>query len=181
MGVPVHAGEVTVAVDEVDDLLRELHRRHAPALWGYVLNLTNGDRARAEDVVQETLLRAWRNPQVLDESRGNPRAWLFTVARRICIDEWRTARSRHEFPTDKLPQVAVADRTDEVLQSWLVADALAQLSEQHRAVIIACYYRGRSIDEAATELGIPAGTVKSRCHYALRALKNVLEEMGVTR
>lgn len=170
-----------MAVDEVDELLRELHRRHAPALWSYTLGLTNGDRARAEDVVQETMLRAWRNPQVLDESRGNPRAWLFTVARRICIDEWRTGRSRREFATAELPQIPVADRTDEVLQSWLVADALQQLSEQHRAVIVSCYYRGRSIDEASKELGIPTGTVKSRCHYALRALKIVLDEMGVTR
>ena len=170
-----------MAVGEVDELLRELHRRHAPALWAFSLGLTNGDRARAEDVVQETLLRAWRNPKVLDESRGNPRAWLFTVARRICIDEWRSARSRNEVSAEELPVVAVPDRTDEVLQSWLVADALADLSEQHRAVIVECYYRGRSVDEAAAALGVPAGTVKSRCHYALRALKNALDERGVTR
>lgn len=170
-----------VTIGQTDELVRELHARHASALWSYVLGLTNGDRARVEDVVQETMLRAWRNPQVLDESRGSPRGWLFTVARRIVIDEWRSSRSRHEITTDEVPQVPVADRTDEILQSWLVADALHRLSDDHRAVIVACYYRGRSVDEAAAELGIPAGTVKSRCHYALRALKNALDEMGVTR
>ncbi|MGI8879241.1 MAG: sigma-70 family RNA polymerase sigma factor [Jatrophihabitans sp.] len=170
-----------MTIGQTDELLRELHACHAPALWSYVLGLTNGDRARAEDVVQETMLRAWRNPQVLDESRGSPRGWLFTVARRIVIDEWRSSRSRNEITTDDVPQVPVADRTDEILQSWLVADALHRLSDDHRAVIVACYYRGRSVDEAAAELGIPAGTVKSRCHYALRALKNALDEMGVTR
>ncbi|MFN2517792.1 MAG: sigma factor, partial [Jatrophihabitantaceae bacterium] len=75
------------------ELLRTLHDEHARALWSYVVNLTNGDRAKAQDVVQETLLRAWRNPQVLDQSRGSARSWLFTVARRIVIDDWRAARS----------------------------------------------------------------------------------------
>ena len=61
----------------------------------------------------------------------------------------------------------------------MVADALSQLSEDHRQVLVECYYRGRSVADAAQRLGIPAGTVKSRTHYALRALRLALEEMGV--
>src|SRR5262249_31781543 len=64
------------------------------------------------------------------------------------------------------------------VQSWLVADALRQLSAPHREVLVECFYRGASVTEAADRLGGPAGTVKSRTHYALRALKLALEEVG---
>jgi RNA polymerase sigma-70 factor (ECF subfamily) len=130
--------------------------------------------------VQETLLRAWRSPKVLDQSGGSARAWLFTVARHIVVDEWRSARNRHELAVDEPPEVPTADRTDQLLQSWLVADALAQLTPEHRAVLLECYYRGRSVAEAARILEVPEGTVKSRTHYALRALRLALQEMGVT-
>jgi RNA polymerase sigma-70 factor (ECF subfamily) len=101
------------------------------------------------------------------------------VARNVVIDDWRTRRSRLELSTGELPEDAQRDQTDELLQAWMVADALSQLSEDHRQVLVECYYRGRSVADAAQRLGIPAGTVKSRTHYALRALRLALEEMGV--
>jgi RNA polymerase sigma-70 factor (ECF subfamily) len=162
--------------------MRTLHDEHAGALWNYCLHLTSGDRAFAEDVTQETLLRAWRHPAVLSRSPDGARAWLFTVARNRIIDEWRTSRSRREVLTDDASREANAssDRTDELLQSWLVTDALRNLSVEHRAVIIECYYRGRTMAETAERLEVPVGTVKSRLHYALRALRIALEEMGVS-
>ena len=161
-------------------LMHRLHDEHAAALWGYCLRLTGNDRARAEDVVQETLLRAWRNFATLDESQGSVRAWLFKVARNIVIDEWRTKRAQNEFPVADIPEVAGDDeRTDQLLLSWVVADAFTRLSPEHRAVLIECYYRGVSVAEASRRLGVPEGTVKSRTHYALRALRLALEEMGV--
>lgn len=161
-------------------LMRRLHDEHAAALWGYCVRLTGNDRARAEDVVQETLLRAWRHPAVLDESQGSTRAWLFTVARNIVIDEWRAHRAHAEYPVADVPEgLDSVDRTDQLLLSWVVADALSKLSPEHRAVLVECYYRGQSVAEAARHLDIPEGTVKSRTHYALRALRLALEEMGV--
>lgn len=163
-------------------LLRELHDEHAGALFGFCLQLTGHDRARAEDVTQETLFRAWQNIAGLDASHGSVRSWLFTVARNIVIDEWRSKRARSELLVDDVPDVvAEADRTDELLQSWLVAEALVRLSPEHRTVLHECYYRGSSVAEAARRLAIPEGTVKSRTHYALRALRLALEEMGVGR
>jgi RNA polymerase sigma-70 factor (ECF subfamily) len=160
--------------------MRQLHDEHAPALWNYCLGLTGRDRARAEDVVQETLLRAWRNVSVLDESRGSVRGWLFTVARNIVIDESRTKQSRLEFAVAEVPEAAGAlDHDDQLLQSWVVAEAVTQLSADHRAVLLECYYRGASVAEAARSLGVPEGTVKSRTHYALRALRLALQELGV--
>jgi RNA polymerase sigma-70 factor (ECF subfamily) len=166
--------------DSAVALMQQLHDEHAAALWGYSLRLTGQDRARAEDVVQETLLRAWRNHDRLDESRGSVRSWLFTVARNIVIDEWRTSRSQHEVAVADVPEGRDdLDHTDQLLTSWLVAEAVTSLSADHRAVLLECYYRGASVAQAAHRLGIPEGTVKSRTHYALRALRLALQEMGV--
>lgn len=161
-------------------VMKQLHDEHAAALWGYCLSLTGRDHARAEDVVQETLLRAWRNHERLEESRGSVRSWLFTVARNIVIDEWRTKRAQSELSVADVPEAGdPSDQTDQLLLSWVVTDALLTLSPDHRAVLVECYFRGASVAEAAHRLGIPDGTVKSRTHYALKALRLALQEMGV--
>ena len=161
------------------DLLRALHDQHADALWSYVVGLTNGDRGRAQDVVQETLLRAWRNPAVLEQAGGSGRSWLFTVAKRIVIDEWRSARRRPHVVTDQVPEQAVVEDTQQqTVDRQLVLAALRTLSTEHRQVLLECYFRGASVAEAAKTLGVPPGTIKSRTHYALHALRQALEEMG---
>jgi RNA polymerase sigma-70 factor (ECF subfamily) len=162
------------------DLLRTLHDQHAAAVWSYVCSLTH-DGARAHDVVQETLLRAWRNPQVLDQSARSARAWLFTVARHLVIDEQRTRRARSEVVTDVLPERGTADPAEAAVDRQVVLAALRRLTPEHRDVLVECYFRGSTIAEAAASLGVPAGTVKSRTHYALRALRLALDELGAPR
>jgi RNA polymerase sigma-70 factor (ECF subfamily) len=129
-----------------------------------------------------TLLRAWRHRNILDSPSRAVRSWLFTVARNVVIDEWRSRRSRSEVPVAEVPEAGgdLDDRTDRILLSWVVAEAITSLSPEHRAVLLECYYRGRPVSEAAERLGIPPGTVKSRTHYALRALRLALEELGVS-
>ncbi|MBO3089236.1 sigma-70 family RNA polymerase sigma factor [Cellulomonas dongxiuzhuiae] len=161
-----------------DALLHATHAAHAAALHRYVARLT--DPARAPDVVQETLLRAWRHPEVLTRPEPSVRAWLFTVARHLVVDDARSAHRRHETPSDVPPETAAGDATQAVLDRWLVADALEALSPDHRAVVVGAYYGGRSVAELAAEHGVPPGTVKSRLHYALRALRLALQERGVT-
>src|SRR4051812_10688002 len=104
MGTRTARAEVAVA-ESGAELMRTLHDEHATALWSFVLGLTNGDRGRAEDVVQETLLRAWRRPELLQvdadgQHSGSIRSWLFTVARNIVVDQWRSSRRRPEWLTD---------------------------------------------------------------------------------
>jgi RNA polymerase sigma-70 factor, ECF subfamily len=161
-------------------LIQQLHDEHATVLFQYCLRLTNQDHGLAEDVVQETMLRGWRHLAQLDKSQGSVRGWLFTVARNLVIDEWRSRRSRMEFAVADVPDSAAeADQTDWVLQTWVVGEAVTRLSPDHRAVLLECYYRDASVAEAARRLAIPEGTVKSRMHYALRALRLALEEMGI--
>ncbi len=168
-----------------DEALRALYSAHAGAVFRYVLRLTGGDRHRAEDVVQETMLRAWRSIGVLDPEHGSPRGWLCRVARNLVIDQERMRRVRPaEVGEESLMlRPASTPGPDEVfartLQSWQLAQALTALTPDHRAVLLELYYRERSVAEAAEALGIPQGTVKSRAYYAVRALRLVCEERGL--
>ncbi|GAA2006240.1 sigma-70 family RNA polymerase sigma factor [Microbacterium ulmi] len=163
-----------------DARLTALYDLHARPVWRYVVHLT-GDRAGADDVVQETLLRAWRTPRILEQDPESARAWMFTVARHLVIDDIRSARHRHEQPVGEVPERATDDDTDALFEAILIEEALAVISADHRAVIVKAYYGGRSVAQAAAELDIPEGTVKSRLHYGLRALRLALQERGVTR
>lgn len=173
-------GAAPASTDE--QLVRALYAEHGSAVLGYALRLVGGDRQRAEDVVQETILRAWRRPEALDPGRGSVRAWLLTIARNIVIDGERARRARPtEVGADALGAVPDGrDDIDRAVVAYDVAEVLGQLAPHHREVIVEVYYRGRSVDEAASVLGIPPGTVKSRTYYALRQLRLLLEERGLT-
>ncbi|HEX4225778.1 MAG TPA: sigma-70 family RNA polymerase sigma factor [Pseudonocardiaceae bacterium] len=157
--------------DADEALVRALYTEHGRALLAYATRLT-GDRAAAEDVVQETLVRAWKHPEVLVNEKGSVRGWLFTVARNLITDRARARAVRPvevaESPTT--PPIE-RDHAESVVDSMVVLDALEQLSGQHREVLVELYFRGRTVTETARVLGVPAGTVKSRSHNALRALR----------
>jgi RNA polymerase sigma-70 factor (ECF subfamily) len=149
------------------------YRRNAPPLYRFLLKLTRGNRGKAEDHLQETFLRTWRwllrNPANLDTLRP----LLYTVARRIAIDDSRARQVRPcEVMLDELtPVPAGDDEFDRVIQGHAIRDALSTLRKEHQAALIELFYHERTAKEAATVLGIPEGTVKSRAHYGLRALK----------
>lgn len=169
------------ATHREDALVRMLYDQHAAPLLSFVLRLTGGDRQRAEDVVQETLMRAWRNAHKLAPGLSSIRPWLVTVARRIVIDNHRSSNARPSEAYDQeLDDLAVPDATDQVLRQMTVTEALRSLSYAHREILLETYFRGRTVTEAAEVLGLPLGTAKSRVYYALRALRLALEERGVT-
>jgi RNA polymerase sigma-70 factor (ECF subfamily) len=163
-----------------DAMVAELYRQYRAPLMTYVLRLTAGDRQLAEDVVQEAMIRAWRQADRLDLTEPSLMPWLATVARRIVIDDKRRKSARPaETGDDMLDRVPVGDMTDQLLRRMVVTEALRTLSPAHREVLTETILRDRTVNEAAEVLGIPVGTVKSRVFYALKALRLVLAERGV--
>lgn len=165
-----------------EQILTELYRLHGPVLFAFVLRLVD-DHATAEDVVQETMLRAWRNLDAIDPARGDPRSYLFTVAKNVVIDTWRAKQRRPRLVSDDeyLATQPVEDDLDAHVDAWMVEQALERLSVEHRTVVDHLYYGGATVTETARRLGIPPGTVKSRAYYAVRVLRAAFEEMGMTR
>lgn len=147
--------------------LQRLWDQHAAALWRFTWRLT-GDQTRAADVVQETLLRAWQQPRVVSNGQSD-RARLFSIARDLIADGWGP------------PESTQPGALNGALNRALVGDALAQLSAEYRAVVGRSYYRGWTTAQIAADLGIAEGLVKSQLHYALRALRQALQEMGVAQ
>jgi RNA polymerase sigma-70 factor (ECF subfamily) len=166
------AAERQDATDEA--LIRAVYSEHGGALLAFTTRLL-GDRAAAEDVVQEVLVRAWQHTDVLTNGKGSVRSWLFTVARNLATDRVRAQRARPaEVAEDAAPPPQVRDHADRVVDSLTVLPALERLSADHREVLQQVYFHGRSLPEAAAVLGVPPGTVKSRSYYALRALRTAL-------
>jgi RNA polymerase sigma-70 factor (ECF subfamily) len=164
-------------------LMTALYDDHATVLWRYALRLT-GDASRADDVVQETLLRALHDREVISDTERSPRAWLFTVARNMIIDARRSPGFRNvvnSLDGSSTPEQSAPDEVNATLDRMLIADAMTQLSAEHRKVIERSYYRGWTTAQIAADLGIAERTVKSRLHYGVRALRLTLQEMGVTR
>ncbi|WP_460665047.1 sigma-70 family RNA polymerase sigma factor [Kribbella swartbergensis] len=165
--------------EAAEALVRSLYAEHGRSLLAYATRLT-GDRAAAEDVVQETLVRAWKHADDLTQGTGSVRGWLLTVARNIVTDRARAraVRPAEVADVDDRPPVE-GDHSESVVNTMVVLAALDKVSAEHREVLVQLYFHGRSVTDAAKELGIPPGTVKSRSYYALRALRAVMAEQPV--
>ena len=157
-----------------DLLLRQLYAENAAPLRSYVRRFTT--EAEADDVVQETFIRAWRH---LDRLRadGRPlRPWLMRVARHLLADAARRNRRRPAtVPVEvTAATMGVDGGLDRVLDQQVLSAALRRLSEGQLAVLVESWVLGASLDTAAQHLGIPAGTARSRLHYARHALRGHL-------
>ncbi|MEU4645773.1 sigma-70 family RNA polymerase sigma factor [Micromonospora sp. NPDC023814] len=166
-------GSVEVGDLTAEERMQALYDAHAKPVYSFLLRLTFGERRAAEDLLQETMMRAWRKIEVLNQDIATLRPWLLTVARRVAIDAGRAKQARPE-------EVGLVDMTvlpsgDDAIERMLavqtIKQAMARLTPEHRDVIIEIYYRDRPVAEAAAVLGIPEGTVKSRTYHALRSLR----------
>ena len=163
-----------------DEALKVLYAEHGQALLAYAEGFTQ-DRGRAEDIVQETFLRAWRQlPGLLEDDRP-VRAWLLRVTRRLLIDATRAAQARPML-SDAEPTVEafVDGGLDQLVDRTILLDAMRQLSPPHQQILVETFFLGTPMHVTAARLGVPAGTARSRLHYALGQLRRQLDSRSLT-
>lgn len=167
-----------------------LVRRHRSALWNFLLRHV-GNRARAEDLLQETFLRAVKASADWEE-RAKVTTWLFTIARNLTLDEMRRDVHRRTDPLEgQDDQQGPIDRTaaddpppDAAAEGALLRPrleaALSALPAEQREVFLLREQGGLGFREISEVTGVPENTVKSRMRYALEGLRRSLEALGVT-
>lgn len=145
--------------------------RHRDRAWSVALR-TTGDPSEASDAVQDAFLSAFRSASSF-RSDAKFSTWLHRIVVNACLDRMRRARVRSTVPLDEAVAATVADPYDAFGASDLAADigaALARITEDQRVAIVLVDIHGLPVDEAASVLGVPVGTVKSRCHRGRAAL-----------
>ena len=167
-----HDGDDPTAPRDPTSSLDPLFRRHAPWLTAF-LRLRYG-RETAEDLVQETFLRAWRSRDRFDPRRASERTWLFAIARNVVTDAVRARARLGRIGSDALlEQQPSSDR--DPLERLRIVEGLSRLTEAHREVVVAVHLDGRSYQELADATGTPVATLRTRAFHALRALRGHLE------
>jgi len=165
------------------EALEEVYRRHAGPAFGLALRIL-GDRALAEEIVQEVFLRLWNEPERFDPARGALRSFLLAQVHGRSVDLVR-AESARRLREEREARRAVRVDHDLEREVWEltlhehVRDALGALTDGERAAIELAYFGGHSYREVAEVLGQPEGTVKSRIRTGLGRMRDALKDAGL--
>lgn len=153
--------------------LNLLYENYSNSLYGVILKVTNNEEI-AQDALQETFIKVWKNAHKYDSKKAKLFTWLYRIARNTAIDKLRSFNNRFhkEVQIDKsdvyiLPTVNI---NQDVLD---IKEHLAKLDEKYQIVIKALFFEGMTQQEASDELDMPLGTVKSRLKIGLRELKKI--------
>jgi RNA polymerase sigma-70 factor (ECF subfamily) len=154
----------------------ELYDAYGSALFGVVLRIVQS-RELAEQVLQDTFVKAWRNGASYDASKGRLFTWLVNIARNTAIDATRTAYFQHYRKTDSLENLVHKPGGESVNPDHLgLRDVVNSLDEKYKSLIDLVYFKGYTQEEVADETGIPLGTVKTRLRYAIGELRKLFGE-----
>lgn len=155
--------------------VRAAHAEHSASLVAFAASALR-DRALAEDCVQEVFLRAWRSSERHDPDRGSVRTWLFAIARNVVVDAARARARRAPVVADgSAPEAAdPRDAPAAVVERMRLAQALADLSPEHRHVVVQVHLNGRDYADVSRETGVAVATLRTRMFYALKALRTEL-------
>lgn len=139
-----------------------------------IARLVLRDADRAEDAVQEALVRCWRDlPALREPDRFDP--WVRKILMRAIHDEFRTAERQRGAVAVLRLEPAVADASEDIVVREQLDRGFRRLTVDHRSILVLRLYLGLSLEETAAALGIPVGTAKSRLHYAVEAMRVALE------
>ncbi len=165
--------------------LARIYQRYAPKLLGIAIRMI-GQRARAEDIVQETFVSIWRHAGTYSPERGPAKAWMVGILRHKGIDHLR--KSNREIPTEEATEGLTQDPAPDpdpfqalssAQEGQKINQCLEKLDSEPKLCIQYAYFRGMTYEEVPTAIGRPVGTVKSWIRRSLVKLKACLAEGGV--
>jgi RNA polymerase sigma-70 factor (ECF subfamily) len=166
------------------DAFTALYRRYERPVFGVLLRLAGGRRALAEEWLQEAFTRVWLGASTHDPSRGEVRPWIYKIALNTARSELSRKRYRTphvsldeaglDLPDERAGEKGVAARMDEARRARAVALALRELPDFMREVVVLRCSQELSFAEIAEVTGAPQGTLKSRFHRAVAALREAL-------
>jgi RNA polymerase sigma-70 factor, ECF subfamily len=170
-----------IAHDRSDAAFRSLFDLYGQRIKAYMMR-QGADAGTAEELSQETLLTVWRKAGLYTAEKGNPSAWIFTIARNLRIDRLRREFAWQELTSDQAEAVPSTDTPadDEVSdrqRQRRVRTVVDGLPEDQRVVLVLAYIDGLSHSEIAAKLSLPLGTVKSRMRLAYQKLRDALEDL----
>jgi RNA polymerase sigma-70 factor (ECF subfamily) len=159
-----------------------LYDRYSPAVYALLLRIV-ANPEDAQEVLQETFVKAWSSARMYDSTRGSDVAWLLTIARSRAIDRLRSRRIRSDRENDAGREISINPANvsrsgiDDVIaieRRELVRSALVELPEAQRTALELAYFDGLSQSEIADRLGEPLGTVKTRMQLGMKKLRDRL-------
>lgn len=166
--------------------LETLYEQYAPAVMGLAFKML-GDRAVAEEVVQETFWRVWRNAETFCEQQGAFSSWVFGITRNLAIDTWRRGKARpqpiwdredEQLENNPDPQADVTESAWTSIKHVQVRQALSVLPPAQREVVEMAFFWGMTRQEIAESIGVPLGTVHTRARLGLQKLREALQAQG---
>lgn len=154
----------------------DLYDAYNKALYGVVLRIVRSPEL-AQQVLQDTFVKAWRNAAIYDIDKGRPFTWLLTIARNTAIDATRTAHYQYSKKIDNLDNLVHHPGGSTLnLDTLGVREMVSNLDEKYKLLIELVYFQGYTHQEAAEEMGMPLGTAKTRLRYAIYELRKVFIE-----
>lgn len=152
-----------------------LYQNYSDSLYGVILKITN-DEEMAQDALQETFVKVWRNSKRYDQKKAKLFTWLYRIARNTAIDKLRSYNNKFEKEVQIDKSNVYILPTSNLNQDVLdLREHVARLDDKYQIVLKALFFEGMTQQEASEELDIPLGTIKSRLKIGLRELKKVYD------
>lgn len=167
-----------IAEGDVEGPIGELYARHGTRLYRYGLSVLGNNSGLAEEMVQESFIRLWRNAGRFEPARAKVSTYLIVIARSVAADIARRPSSRPHLPVDDVKLPPENDNVDQILQGLVIREAMESLGPAHAQVLRLAHDEDLTQVQIAQRLGLPLGTVKTRMFHGMRALRAALTERG---
>jgi len=157
-------------------IIGDLYEAYGPALFNIILRIVHSQEL-AEQVLQDTFVKVWRYSNSFDVSKGRLFTWLLNIARNTAIDATRTTQFQQYGRTDDISALTYSLHVEPLhIDELDVREVAGRLNEKYYRLVDLVYFQGYSQQEAAQEVGIPLGTLKTRLRQAILLLRRNFSE-----